>query len=396
MVKILQNSIKEFNMVNFGYKLFAAFFNFYRLLFKVNNSTVSLIMVHKGHFRGNLGYIHNELNERGLNLEYNIISKDEYDLSKINSFSDFLDKIMELLKLFLIKSHKLAVSRYIFLNDNFLPMAYMDFNPETTVIQLWHAVGAFKKFGLSTVTDDNLRELETKISGKLDYVIVSSKNVVPFYKEAFGVAEEKVLALGIPRTDFYFQNNSVEYVKHIKNKFGRLYPEIKNKKIVLYAPTFRNKVSIDKDIVKNFNVDLFTEELDEYCLMVRLHPQINHAEFSYSDLINVTDYPDEKELLILADILITDYSSIMIEYALLNKPIIFYPYDYEYYIREERGFYFDYWESLPGPIACTPQELIKIIKENTYDFDKIKEFVKLEFDYLDGKSTQRVINHIIK
>jgi CDP-ribitol ribitolphosphotransferase len=86
----------------------------------------------------------------------------------------------------------------------------------------------------------------------------------------------------------------------------------------------------------------------------------------------------------------------MIEYALLNKPIIFYPYDYEYYVKEDRGFYFNYLENVPGPIACTPHEIIRIIKEDFYDFEKIRKFAELEFGELDGKSTQRIINHIIK
>lgn len=113
------------------------------------------------------------------------------------------------------------------------------------------------------------------------------------------------------------------------------------------------------------------------------------------EFIDVTDYPEEKDLLLLADVLITDYSSIMIEYALLNKPIIFYPYDYEYYVKEERGFYFDYMDTVPGPIAHSPQDIVKIIKEKDYDFDKIKEFTKMEFDYLDGNSTNRIINYIL-
>lgn len=380
-------------MSNFKYKLFALFFNIFRV-FNIKDNKVSLIGWHEANLNGNLGYIYSELNKQG-NFDYNFISKDEYSFSGINSPSSAFKKVISLTKLFILKSYNLAASRYIFLSDNFLPMAYMNIHQEAVVVQLWHAPGAFKKFGLSSVNDYKLRELENKISSKLDYIIVSSKNVVPFYQEAFGVSEEKVLALGIPRTDFYFENNNENYVEHLKNKFEILYPEIKNKKIVLYAPTFRDDPLVDKEIINNFNVDLFNEELgDEYSLMVRLHPLINQ-NIANKSFINVTDYPDEKELLLLADILITDYSSIMIEYALLNKPIVFYPYDYEHYIKEERGFYFNYMKNVPGPMAFSPQELIKIINDENYDFDKIKNFVKLEFDDLDGKSTQRVINYIM-
>jgi len=381
-------------MKNTKYKLFAVFFNFYKHIFKINNNRVSFIIINKDKFRGNLRYIYNEMNKRNEHLEYNIISRDEYNLSGMNSVSSALRKIFVLLRLFLVKSYRLAVSRYIFLNDNFLPMAYMDLDLESDVVQVWHGPGAFKKFGLSSVTDPDLINLEKRISEKLDYVVVSSKNVAPFYEEAFGVSEEKVLPLGIPRTDYYFRENNLE---KLRDKFENLHPESKNKKIVLYAPTFRENSFHDKDIIKNFNIDLFNQELgDQYILALRLHPRINSADLLDDyNLIDVTNYKDEKELLLLADILITDYSSIMVEYALLNKPIIFYPYDYKYYTHIERGFYFDYKKRVPGPVTCHMEELIDIIKNDNFDLNKIEKFTELQFDYFDGNSTKRIVDYIL-
>ena len=381
-------------MKNTKYKLFAAFFNFYKRLFKIKNNKVSLIIINKDKFRGNLRYIYNELNIRNKHLEYNIISRDEYSISGVNSVSGVLRKIFVLLRLFLVKSYRLAVSRYIFLNDNFLPMAYMNLSKESDVVQVWHGPGAFKKFGLSSVTDPDLINLEKRISEKLDYVVVSSKNVAPFYEEAFGVSEEKVLPLGIPRTDYYFRENNLE---ELRNKFENLHPEAKNKKIVLYAPTFRENSAYDGRILQNFDIDLFNQELgDRYILAVRLHPRINSADLLDDyNLIDVTDYKDEKELLLLADILITDYSSIMVEYSLLYKPIIFYPYDYKYYSHIERGFYFDYKKSVPGPVTCYMEKLIDIIKNDDFDLNKIEKFIELQFDYLDGNSTKRIVDYIL-
>jgi CDP-ribitol ribitolphosphotransferase len=386
-------------MAHLKYRTFAWFFNFYNQFISSKSDQLSFIGWKEDNLGGNLGYVFAELEKRG-HYNYNFIFKDEYSFSNVNSLSSSIKKILDLINLFLFKSYHLAASSHIFLSDNFLPMAYLNLGPETTVVQLWHAAGAFKKFGLSSVTDNELRELERKISEKLDYIVVSSDKVAPFYEEAFGVPKKKVLGLGIPRTDFYFENNNGDYIKNLKERFEAANSQIKNKKIVLYAPTFRDQPSMDKKIINNFNVKLFNEELkDEYCLMVRLHPQINQGvleeHLQSGELINVTDYPDEKELLLLADILITDYSSIMIEYALLNKPIIFYPYDYQYYIKEERGFYVDYMADVPGPVAFTPQEVIGIIKKDSYDFQKIKNFVKSQFDYLDGKSTKRLINYIM-
>lgn len=340
-------------------------------------------MIHQSHFQGNLRYIWEELQERD-NFECSLISKDEYRSGTLKS----------LLNLFLVKTRQLATSQYIFLNDNFLPLAFMNFHPQSKVVQLWHAAGAFKKFGLSAPTDPNLVELEQKIALKLDYVVVSSQNVAPYYMEAFGVEEEKILPLGIPRTDYYFQEHDLESLRY---KFEKLYPASKKKKLILYAPTFREDPKLDENLLNNLDMELFQEKLgEEYILAVRLHPQINQEQELSPGVINLTDYPDEKELLLLTDILITDYSSIMVEYALLEKPMIFYPYDLEFYEFYERGFYHDYHELVPGPIARSNQELVDIIKENKYNLGKIRDFKKSQFDHVDGKSSRRVVDYLIK
>lgn len=372
------------------YQLFAFFHNFYRI-FPIKKNKISFIGWPEANFTGNLGHIQQEFQKRN-DFHYNFIFKDEYNMS---APLPILSKFMDLIRLFLLKSYHLATSHYIFLSDNFLPLAYINPSPETTIVQLWHASGAFKKFGLSTVSDEGLRELETKLSHKLDLITVSSKNVIPHYQEAFGVEERKIKALGVPRTDFYLKNSNEEVLTRLRARFEKKYPALENKKIVLYAPTFRDDPDRDQQLVKNFNVNRFNQELgSEYVLMIRLHPLLNQVEDG--DFIDVTFYPDEKELLLIADILVTDYSSIMIEYALLNKPIIFFPYDYEYYINEERGFYFDYEDTVPGPIAYQVGDLINLIKKNNHDLNKIKQFVASEFDRLDGKASQRIVDHVIK
>ncbi len=378
-------------MKNIKYKLFAYFFNFFRI-YPIKNNSISLVIKHATHFKGNLKYVYDEL-KKDSNFELNLIYT-EYVVDK-NSIKDILSSLAHIFKLFIFRTYQLARSDYIILNDNFLPMAYMDINTKTTVIQLWHAAGAFKKFGLSTETDPNVIEILKKISKKLDYVIVSSKDVIPFYAEAFGVDKKKVLALGIPRTDFYFKYNNNKVRNDLRKDFDVLYPDAKNKKIVLYAPTFRDDPVKDGNILINFDVHLFNQQLMGHCLLVRFHPQINNNLIENNGYIDVTDYLDEKELLLISDILITDYSSIMIEFALLNKPMIFYPYDYDYYVNDERDFYIDYKKMVPGPIAEDIDEIVKIIKYKQYNID-IHKFLNGQLDHFDGRNTQRVVNLIYK
>jgi CDP-ribitol ribitolphosphotransferase / teichoic acid ribitol-phosphate polymerase len=399
--------------MNFKYKLFAYFFNFFRI-FNSEKKDVSFIIDKKSSFYGNLSFIKNELDKKA-DFNYNYVSKEEY------SFEDF--NVFRLLKFFLIKSFKLSKSKYIFLNDNFFPLAFMNFDENTTVIQVWHAAGAFKYFGFLATKNDNTKKLIRLSGSKLDYVVVSSKNVSKFYEEGFSVDNSKILSFGVPKTDYYFNNkfNNTDNIKKIRKYFEKEFPEIIGKKIVLYVPTFRENLDLNSKITDNFDFDLFNENLKEnYVIFFRYHPKfivsedaidknnidtinksntnntnnINKTPKSAKKFINVSYYPNVNELLLIADILITDYSSIMIEFAILDKPIIFYPYDLEYYINNERGFYFDY-NNVPGHIAKNTNEIIDLIKNNEFSNDKIHDFLNFEFDYFDGNSSERIVNFIL-
>ena len=139
---------------------------------------------------------------------------------------------------------------------------------------------------------------------------------------------------------------------------------------------------------------------EEYVLALRLHPKIN--QFFKGDIdstdefIDVSDYKNEQELMLISDLLITDYSSIMIEFALLNKPIIFFTYDYERYLTKDRGFYYDFESNVPGDIVKTDDELIRLIKEGNYNTEKQDSFLKMQFDYIDGNSSKRIVDFILE
>ena len=175
---------------------------------------------------------------------------------------------------------------------------------------------------------------------------------------------------------------------------------------ILYAPTFREDVRYN-NIFDYFDVDKFQKELgDEYSLIIRLHPRVfdydkdnsisNKLSKLDNTIINCTDYENEQDLLLISDMLITDYSSIMIDFGLLRKPIIFYAYDLENYLNNERGFYLDYNKDLPGPIVENMDDLVGIIKDNNYDYDRLDKFLNYEFDYLDSNSSKRIVDYLLK
>ena len=128
--------------------------------------------------------------------------------------------------------------------------------------------------------------------------------------------------------------------------------------------------------------------------MVRLHPQIHGGKVP-ENVIDMTQYGNIRKLLCMTDILIADYSSIAVEYSLLNRPILLYAYDMDWYLKEDRGFYFDFVETAPGPIAKTMEELIADIKEEKWDLGKVESFARLHNDFFDDQSAKRVVDYFL-
>ena len=351
----------------FKHKIYGKLFNLFTR-FPINNNQVSFIIDSNESFKGNLDYIKKEFEKRG-DFQFNFFYKDK--------FSNFKN---------------LATSKYIFLNDNFFPLAFMNFKNQSKVIQLWHAPGAFKKFGASV--DGESKEMLSKISKNIDYLITSSEDIKKYYSEAFQIEESKIKSLGLPRADYYFENH-----KNLREDFDLKYPLAKNKKIILYAPTFRDN-SEDNNVFNFLDLEKFNKNLNEdYILVLRLHPKIkkffkDNIE-SNQNYIDCSDFKNEQELLLISDILITDYSSIMIEFSLLNKPTIFFTYDYDRYVTKDRGFYFDFKENVPGPVVYTTDELIATIKNNNFDKNKIHNFRKTQFDSFDGKASKRIVDFLL-
>ncbi|MDO5861141.1 CDP-glycerol glycerophosphotransferase family protein, partial [Methanobrevibacter sp.] len=267
---------------------------------------------------------------------------------------------------------------------------------ETKVVQLWHAPGASKKFGGSVASPEDI-DMLLKISNNTDYLITSSKHIENYYAEAFQINKEKIKALGLPRLDYYFENHDLD---KIKKDFFKKYNYVQDKKIILYAPTFRDNERYN-NVLNYLDLKKFNEILgDEYVLALRLHPKIKNFYSqdieSSEEYIDCSDYPSEQELMMISDILITDYSSIMIEYAILNKPIVFFVYDLDNYLASERGFYYDFKKTVPGKLVYNCDELIGAIKNNDFDKDKMSSFLNTQFDSIDGKSSKRVVDFLLK
>ncbi len=296
---------------------------------------------------------------------------------------------------FILSIYHLATCEKVFVDNYFGFLAAADFRENVECIQLWHASGAVKRFGLkdpSILTrTKHANDRFRKVYSKFDHVVVGSEKMADIFKESFGLSDTQILRTGVPRTDYFFKDEDNE---DIKARMEKKHPRIKGKKVILYAPTFRDNKLTDPDI--QLNLKLMYENLQEdYVLLMRLHPAIRTKFMnSYPNfIIDVSTGEKINELLMITDLLITDYSSIPYEFSLLNKPMIFYSYDLEDYSRA-RGFWEDYHSMVPGPVAYTSEEIIEIILNEPYDMNVVSQFAQDWNQYSKGQSSQQLIQAI--
>ncbi|MDD6276606.1 MAG: CDP-glycerol glycerophosphotransferase family protein [Clostridia bacterium] len=373
------------------YWIYAAVFAVLRIFpLKVNKAV--FVSPHNESFCDSLGAVMDEMIKRD---EFKIvqISCDALKIS-FKSSDSFFRSLGNAISFFTVKIYHLATAKYIFLNDNFMPMSKLKFRDEAVITQLWHAEGIFKRFGLFIDQPEQVRNAEKACNSKLSYVVCSSEAIAPVYAEAFGVEESRVLALGSARADYFIKT---EDTARLRAEFDSKYPQCRGKKLVLYAPTFRDDPESDKRILESFDSETFNERFgSKYSLIVRLHPQVHSCKKTLDGVVDACDYPNVGELIKISDILITDYSSICMDFALMDKPVYFYAYDLEKYERD-RAFFFDYESYVPGPVARDFQTLLNLINNNVADSYKkrMADFRTMNFGKQVGGSAERIVNRIV-
>lgn len=373
------------------YIVYAVVFHICRI-FPLNKNKITFLSPHNENFNDSLGAVAQEIIRRD-DFRVIFVSGNALKIDK-SSIAAILKSIKNALAFFTVKVFHLATSAYVFLNDNFMPMGNLRFSSKAVITQLWHAEGAFKKFGLDIEQPEEVRKLEKAGNEKLTYVVCSSEGVAPIYAGAFGVSEYKVLPLGSARSDYFAKNINVE---RLRADFDKRYPKCKGKKLALYAPTFRDHPADDERILSNFDIKAFNDRFGEdYALLIRLHPQV-HADTTQLDgATDVCNYEDTLELMRLCDLLITDYSSICMDFAIQDKPVYFYAFDLERYAKE-RAFYFDYESYVPGPVAKDFQTLLNLINSSVSETYRLRryDFNFMNFGTPDGKATERIVDKII-
>ncbi|WP_075982976.1 CDP-glycerol glycerophosphotransferase family protein [Bacillus massilinigeriensis] len=292
----------------------------------------------------------------------------------------------------------LATSKYVVIDNYYGFLAATRFKEGTECIQLWHAAGAIKKFGLEDPSNAARSKQALKrfkqVYRNFHKVVVGSDHLAKIYFDSFGINEQNILRTGIPRTDLFFDT---EKRSQILKGFESLLPNLNGRKIILYAPTYREK-DLDEFSLHLDLAQLHDALSETHVVILRLHQAAVHRsnEFSqlYPDFVyDLTSYPELNEILFLCDYLITDYSSIPFEFSILERPMIFYPYDLEEY-QVERGFWEDYETFVPGPVAYSTEEIIKIISSHSFDYYKIKTFGRNWNKYSNGESSRKLVEYM--
>lgn len=362
---------------------FRILYNFF-CLFPLKQSKVIFASDSRTELSGNFIYVYEEMLKKNLPLDYHFMLKKGVGEKK---------EIKELINL----AYHLATSKFILLDD-FYPMIYpLRIRKNAELIQLWHAVGAFKTFGFSRVGRPGGPSPKSINHRNYTKAIVSSKHVAKHYAEGFGIDEEKVIPTGIPRTDIFFDEN---YKSEVRERLYQEYPFLKEKKVITFAPTFRGNGQQSAHYpIEVLDLDrLYRELRDEYIFIFKIHPFVKNdinIPYQYRDFFyDFSSYREINDLLFVTDILITDYSSTCFEFALLNRPMIFFAFDIEEYV-QKRDFYYEYSSFIPGPLVKNTEKLIETINNKDFKMEKIDPFVHYFFDDHDGKSSERVVDQLI-
>ncbi|MHA1147609.1 MAG: CDP-glycerol glycerophosphotransferase family protein [Promethearchaeota archaeon] len=286
----------------------------------------------------------------------------------------------------------LKSAHYIFITHGYGDILLIDFSPNSKLIFLAHGI-SFKRGGDDMNENFFQRKIREKINTDISFFIDSSDNNVKYKVSAYNIHPNKFIITGYPRNDILVNISDVLKQRIIENL--NLNPDYE---FILYAPTFR-----EYDYKDPFNIE-FLEKLDSFLiqnnkvLLYKPHPFRKRIDLSnYSNIISIDPNIDISDLLIISDFLITDYSSVYIDYLLRNRPIIFFAYDLNDF-KKVRDFYYNYEDFVPGPIAKKGDELLEILRNiNNIDekyAEKRKKITKLFHKYTDGKSSERIIEFL--
>lgn len=364
--------IKQFIKMFLQHLILPAVYNFWRLVYSGKNPELVVF-----------ADAHHETLPYSMKNVYDAIKKKEYqvvevicDYSKLSQLETFKHAV-RFMKLY-------AQARVVFICDNFFPVVSCKKSNKTKVVQLWHSCGLLKKMGYDT-NEDIPKYYIGSVYKNYDLVTVSASVCEKHLTRAMRQEEGVVKALGVSRTDTYYDQKWIEFCK---KQFYEKYPEAKGKKVILWAPTFRGNAADPYQVGTEAVMALEKELGENYFVIRKVHP---HIEKKYH--LSNCEIPSE-QLLPIADLMITDYSSIVFDYLFFQKPYVLFAPDMEKYL-DKRGFYVEY-DSLSPYIVTEEKELgatvLSALKKDNESW--LKEQFGYHISACDGRVTERILEYL--
>lgn len=319
-----------------------------------------------------------------------------------NKKQDIIGNAKQVKRLRVAYFYHLATSKYLVTNSR-MPKGYTK-REEQVYIQTWHGTPLkrlghdIKKYTMpKTDKESYLKDFDADVN-KWDYLISPNSHSTKHLQSAFKF-NGKIIEEGYPRND-YLLNYSEYDIRIIRNR----YQLQENDKVLLYTPTYRdNKYDENSKYTQQMklDLDLLQKKCPEWKIIVRTHYLVcNNLDLAKNKNIIIPDIDtDVNELMVIADCLLTDYSSIMFDYSILKRPMIFYAYDLKEYQNSTRGFYVDYHKLIPGENIKDTKRLVRILNtlpayQMKYN-KKLTEFKEYYCEYEDGNVANRVLEKML-
>ena len=283
-----------------------------------------------------------------------------------------------------VQMYHIATSKTVVLDSYCIAVSVLKQRRSLRVVQIWHAMGALKRFGLSILGEEEGSDPKLakamRMHRNYTYVLASGKACVKPFAEAFGCLEKTVVIGSLPRVDRLM---SEEIKQRTIDKIFDIYQELRqakdcDKKIIVYAPTFRKHKDISTEIE-----DLINKiSSEERIIVIKKHPLMKLCIEDRPGVI-IDDTFSTEEMLYIADYVIADYSAIVFEAALLNKPMCFYAFDLDEYMAS-RSFYLDYEKDMPGAICKDVDEVEAVLKDFCFDLEAVRNFAHNYVEKTEG------------
>lgn len=334
------------------------------------------------HLEGNLAYLEAALRRRRPDIRP-VILVERYGYG-------WMDKVAYLLRS-IRGMYYLRTARVFVVDNAYLPVHVAPHRPETTVVQVWHAASAIKRFGVDTAVPPREPE-RTFLHRYYDLVIVSAEAVRALYSRALRTPIEHVLALGTPRTDLFADPVALVAARE---RVVAAHPELNGRRVVLYAPTLRGRGAAKRSAGSLDAARLRALLPDEFVLAFKGHPNVRFRGLPMSGFDVVLDpAEDMNDLLAAADVLVTDYSSAVFEFALLRRPIVFLVGDLAEYARDP-GVAVDFAAEMIGTQAIDTDGVARAILSAEVDQVAYEEFIARHVAACDGYASERLADLVL-